>query len=144
MNWRVILKAPVFTQNEVDEYTGEDPDDRFDKYLADLNRFGNKLPMAFQSKDGNARAKFRFTQDRQGKPFWDLNIFEIIKDERGQGKGRVYLKEFVEDIRDVEKQLNEFNNQGHLEIIATQTFGESTGFWEKMIKEGIIQGHDLF
>tara|TARA_R110002020_G_scaffold10828_5_gene41220 strand:- start:10718 stop:11146 length:429 start_codon:yes stop_codon:yes gene_type:complete len=140
--WKTILKAPVFTQDEIEDYTGKDPDDRFDKYLSDLNRFGKKLPLAFQSTDGNARAKFRLNEF-DGKPYWDLNIFEIINEERGKGKGRIYLKEFVSDIRDLEKQLHSVTgNKNELEIWATQSWG-SEGFWEKMIQEDIIQGQSV-
>jgi len=141
--WEDILKKPVFTQNEIEEYTGKDPDDRFDTYLSDLHRHGNKLPLAFQSTDGNARAKFRLTKDHEGKPYWDLNIFEIIKEERGKGKGRIYLKEFVADIRNLEKQLQDYSGRGDsLEIWATQSWG-SEEFWEKMIQEDIIQGQSV-
>ena len=142
MNWKHILKAPIFTQGEITQHTGEDADDRFDKYLSDLHRFGKKLPLAFQSVDGNARAKFRLNK-HEGEPYWDLNIFEIIKDERGKGMGREYLKEFVSDLRDLEKQLSEHTGkEGTLEIWATQSWG-SEDFWAKMIQEDIIQGQSL-
>ena len=140
--WKKILKAPVFTQGEIKDYTGEDPDDRFDKYLSDLHRYGNKLPLAFQSTDGNARAKFRLN-NLDGEPYWEINIFESINEERGKGKGRTYLKEFVSDIRGLEKQLQDATgNESKLAIWATQSWG-SEGFWDKMIQENIIQGQAL-
>ena len=53
------------------------------------------------------------------------------------------LKEFVSDLRDLEKQLSEHTGkEGTLEIWATQSWG-SEDFWAKMIQEDIIQGQSL-
>ena len=117
-------------------------DKRFDKYLSNPMFSDTKNPFTFQSNDGNARGKFNHGYSMDDNHIWTLNLFEVANTHRGKGLARKYLKELVADIREIEDDPNFSQHELRpLDIIATQSLLE-TEFWDKMIREGIIQGQD--
>ena len=145
MSWMTVLKSPLYA--DIDENPQLDvkrleQDARYDKYLSNPMFSNKKNPFTFQSNDGNARGKFSLGTDNDGNAIWTLNLFEIANTHRGKGLARKYLKELVSDIREVEDDPNfNLHEDRPLDIVATQSLMEIE-FWDKMIREGIIQGQD--
>ena len=148
MNWKTILKTPMFSREE-SAYLPVD--ERFDTYLKDFigpdGRYQKDLePTKFSwiSNDTNARATWSFGNNTiisiEGTKRWigwDIYIFEIANDHRGQGKAEGYLKELVEEIRNFESQTT---IPEPLPIILRQvTEEEMIPFWQRMVDKDIVQ-----
>lgn len=97
--WWNIIKMPI-----VEEL---DNDDRFDRFLGNPDIFTQQASShlyQWKSEDEDARAKYSLLI--VDVPVWYIDVFEIAKDSRGQGKSREYLKELVADIREEESNLD--------------------------------------
>ena len=163
MTWEDILKMPIVEELE--------EDDRFDRYLSESeDQFTQQVsshPYQWESEDGNARVKYSLLVTKI-IPVWYIDVFEIAKDSRGQGKSREYLKELVADIRENEsnldideiKRLNPELKESLWEYYneETQTWAipkvleppykivgkhipDTKRFWDKMIEEKIVDGY---
>ena len=149
-------------------------DDRFDRFLGggttSLPQAVSSHPYQWESEDGNARVKYSLLVTKI-IPVWYIDVFEIAKDSRGQGKSREYLKELVADIRENESNLDideiirlnpdikmmisdnwEFFNEetqswdypNYLAPpykILGKHLPDTKDFWDKMIEEKLVDGY---
>lgn len=128
MSWMNILKSPTW-------YMGSNPykprkDKRF-QYLSDLTpEWDDKL--TWESNDKKARGEaFYHQEENPSNYFWDIHVFTIKDNMQNKGKAREYLKEFIEELH----SLEDTNALPTVSKIQPHT----SGFWEKMKLEGLIQ-----
>jgi len=128
MSWKEILKSPTW-------YMGSNPykprkDKRF-QYLSDLTpEWDDKL--TWESNDKKARGEaFYHQEENPSNYFWDIHVFTIKDNMQNKGKAREYLKEFIEELH----SLEDTNALPTVSKIQPHT----SGFWEKMKLEGLIQ-----
>lgn len=146
--WQGVIKAPIFSREE-SAYLPVD--ERFDKYLKDFigpnGRYqegADPTKFSWQSDDGNARATWSFAENTILSPQgmkrwigWSIYIFEVAKEHRGQGKAENYLRELVEEIRELERQTK---IPEELPIVARQVSAQDViPFWDKMVERNVIK-----
>ena len=146
--WQGIIKAPIFSREE-SAYLPVD--ERFDKYLKDFigpngryQQGADPTKFSWQSNDGNARATWSFAENSILSPQglrrwigWSIYIFEVAKEHRGQGKAENYLRELVEEIRELES-LTDIPEE--LPIVARQVSEQDViPFWDKMVERNVIK-----
>jgi hypothetical protein len=128
MSWMNILKSPTW-------YMGSNPykprKDKQFQYLSDLTpEWDDKL--TWESNDKKARGEAVYHQDENpSNYFWDIHVFTIKDNIQNKGKAREYLKEFIEELH----SLEDTNVLPTVSKIQPHT----SGFWEKMKLEGLIQ-----
>tara|TARA_R110002020_G_scaffold69321_3_gene180426 strand:+ start:6210 stop:6800 length:591 start_codon:yes stop_codon:yes gene_type:complete len=133
-----VLKAPIYEEPTTFE-EGNWPnysdslgqDDRF-TMLPNLEAMGK--PYMWESQDGNARGTI-FPDDFRNSI--KIDNFELNSDVKGQGKARKYLEDFIEEGQDYFIDNEGFFLDG---VHVTNVEHGATGFWNKMVDSGVIDG----
>jgi hypothetical protein len=133
-----LLKAPIyeapstFEEGDWPNYSDSlGQDDRF-TMLPNLEEMGK--PYMWESEDGNARGTIYPDDFRNSIK---IDNFELNSDVKGQGKARKYLEDFIEEGQDYFIDNDGFLLDG---VHVTNVEHGATGFWDKMVDAGVIDG----
>jgi len=133
-----LLKAPIyeapstFEEGDWPNYSDSlGQDDRF-TMLPNLEEMGK--PYMWESEDGNARGTI-YPDDFKNSI--KIDNFELNSDVKGQGKARKYLEDFIEEGQDYFIDNDGFLLDG---VHVTNVEHGATGFWDKMVDAGVIDG----
>jgi hypothetical protein len=136
--WKEILKAPVRTRNEV--FFHDKPKKYRSKFLDSGEEFeilddvqsritGSQFEglRAWESEDKMARGTFRREAISKKGPLWHIDAFSVNKKLMNQGKGEEYLREMVNDLKEIE-DLKIYGQPVH----------RAVSFWKRMKRKGIV------
>ena len=122
MDWKNILKAPLFQGEEF-----EQPEDN--EGFEWLDRFAvNDTNVKFISEDGSVRASIKLGLESDNV-HWQLYLFVTKESLRGQGLGEKNLVEMIEELREKEQELLD----GILRVYQKYSGGAKPDLLEKRI-----------
>ena len=118
--WFSILKKPILSEREIPKGV----DTRYSLTSNMAGYYQHSAGIVWESEDKEARG-YAFEYDRE----WLITVFEVM--DKGKGKGKSYLQEFVKDMKARKKYP----------VWAVTVMNESQSFWKKMVDNGVIYGY---
>ena len=117
--WFNILKKPIL-EGKVIPYGS---DTRYDLTTNPALQNRHSPGIIWESKYGRARGyAFKYGDE------WLITAFEVL--DKGKGNGRIFLKEFVKDLK----------NKKDYNVWVVTVLPDARRFWKQMVKEGILYG----
>lgn len=142
-----LLKTPIWTDGMLDDPFASPPpghDPRFPKLMYNplAMRLTPDIGRVWESSEGDARGHAQIQRHNNEVPFHQITDFELATEARGKGLSRERLREFIEELKDeddwqwqsVPDELLEEPDETHV----VQVEDDTTGFWDKMVREGLL------